>query len=37
MGKLGITNQDKIKLEHQKLVYGLFRDGPVYSLSLIHI
>lgn len=33
MGKLGITNQDKIKLEHQKLVYGLFRDGPVYSCT----
>ena len=31
--KLGISNQDKIKLEHQKLVYGLFRDGSVYSCT----
>ncbi len=31
--KLGISNQDKIKLEHQRLVYGLFRDGPAYSCT----
>ena len=31
--KLGISNQDKIKLEHQNLVYGLFRDHPCYSCA----
>lgn len=31
--KLGISNQDKLRIEHQKLLYKLFRDGQTYSCA----